>query len=58
MELTKELKEKLINAESREEAKKILEEVGLELTDEMLDQVAGGISQEEVVRQYKIAMLT
>ena len=42
MELTKELKEKLENAESKEEAKKILEEAGVELTDEDLDKVAGG----------------
>ena len=42
MELTKELKEKLENAESKEEAKKILEEAGMELTDEEMDQVAGG----------------
>jgi hypothetical protein len=42
MELTKELKEKLENAESKEEAKKILEEAGVELTDEEMDQVAGG----------------
>ena len=42
MELTKELKEKLENAESKKEAKKILEEAGVELTDEEMDQVAGG----------------
>ena len=42
MELTKELKEKLENAESKEEARKILEEAGVELTDEELDAVAGG----------------
>ena len=42
MELTKELKEKLENAESKEEAKKILEEAGVELTDKDLDKVAGG----------------
>ena len=42
MELTKELKEKLENAESKEEAKKILEEAGVELTDEEMNQVAGG----------------
>ena len=42
MDLTKELKEKLENAESKEEAKKILEEAGVELTDEEMDQVAGG----------------
>ena len=44
MELTKELKEKLENAESKEEAKKILEEADMELTDEEMDQVAGGSS--------------
>ncbi len=42
MEFTKELKEKLENAESAEEAKKILEEAGVQLTDEEMDQVAGG----------------
>ena len=42
MELTKELKEKLENAESKEEAKKILEEAGVELTDEEMDHVSGG----------------
>ena len=43
MELTKELKEKVEEATSFEEAKKILEEAGVELTDEEMDQVAGGI---------------
>ena len=42
MQLTGELKEKLENAESKKEAKKILEEAGVELTDEEMDQVAGG----------------
>ena len=42
MGLTKELKEKLEKAESKEDAKKILEEAGLKLTDEEMDQVAGG----------------
>ncbi len=42
MELSKELKEKVQNAKSAEEAKKILEEAGLELTDTELDQIAGG----------------
>ena len=49
MELTKEQKEKLENSESKEEAKKILEEAGMNLTDEELDQVAGGLP-----RQIKI----
>ena len=43
MELTKELKEKLENSESKEEAKEILEEAGVELTDEEMDQVSGGL---------------
>ena len=42
MELKKELKEKLENAESKEEVKKIIEDAGIELTDEMLEEVAGG----------------
>ncbi len=42
MELSKELKEKVQNAKSAEEAKKILEEAGMELTDEEMEQVAGG----------------
>jgi len=42
MELTKELKEKVEKAETKEEAKKILKDAGLELTDEEMDQVAGG----------------
>jgi len=42
MELSKELKEKVENAKSAEEAKKILKDAGLELTDAELDQVAGG----------------
>ena len=37
MELSKELKEKVENATSAEEAKKILEEAGITLTDAELD---------------------
>ena len=42
MELSKELKEKVEQAKSAEEAKKILEEAGMILDDAELDQVAGG----------------
>ena len=42
MELTKEMKEKVEKAENKEEAKKILKQAGLELTDGELDQIAGG----------------
>ena len=37
------MKEKIEKAETKEEAKKIIEEAGLEMTDEDLDQVAGGL---------------
>ena len=42
MKLTGELKEKVEKTENKEEAKKIIEEAGMELTEEELDQVAGG----------------
>ena len=42
MELTKELKEKVEQAKSAEEAKQILKDAGIELSDSELDQVAGG----------------
>ena len=48
MELTKELKEKLENAESKEEEKKIIEKDGMELTDEEMEQVAGGGTMESL----------
>ena len=42
MELVKELKEKVAKAKSKEEARKIIEEAGMILTDEELEHVAGG----------------
>ena len=42
MELTKELREQLENAKTEEEAKKIMEEVDLEMTDDAVETVAGG----------------
>ena len=42
MKLVGELKEKVEKTENQEEAKKIIEEAGMELTDEEMDQVAGG----------------
>ena len=42
MKLVGELKDKVEKAENQEEAKKIIEEAGMELTDEEMDQVAGG----------------
>ena len=42
MKLTEELKKQLEQAKTKEEALKIIEQAGIELTDEELDQVAGG----------------
>ena len=44
MKLIGDLKEKVDKTETREEAKKVIEEAGMELTDEEMDQVAGGIA--------------
>ena len=42
MKLTGELKEKVDKAETKEEAKKAIEDAGMILNDAELDQVAGG----------------
>ena len=42
MKLTGDLKNQVEKAESKEEKKKLIEEAGMELTDEEMDQVAGG----------------
>ena len=42
MKLVGELKDKVGKAENQEEAKEISKEAGMELTDEEMDQVAGG----------------
>lgn len=42
MELTGDLKKKVEEAASRDEAKKVIEDAGMLLTDEELDRVAGG----------------
>ncbi len=42
MELTGKLKEQVEQASDKAEAKKIIEEAGMQLTDDELDQVAGG----------------
>lgn len=43
MKLVGDLKDKVEKAETREEAKKVIEEAGMKLTEEEMDQVAGGI---------------
>ena len=45
MKLKGELKEKIEKAESKEQAKEILDKTGIELTDEELDAVTGGYHQ-------------
>lgn len=42
MKLKGELAEKAKSAENKEELKKIMEEAGMELSDDELDQVSGG----------------
>ncbi len=42
MKLTGDLKNQVEKAESKDEKKKLIEEAGIELTDEEMDQVAGG----------------
>ena len=42
MELVGKLKEQVEKTESKEEAKKVIEEAGMVLTEDELDQVAGG----------------
>ena len=47
MKITPELKEKLEAAKTAEEKKKLLAEAGVELTDEEIEKVAGGIVVED-----------
>ena len=44
MKLTGDLKNQVEKAESKEEKKKLIENAGMELTDDELDEVAGGFS--------------
>lgn len=50
MELVGKLKEQVEKTESKDEAKKVIEEAGMLLTDEELDNVAGGVYLEERLR--------
>jgi hypothetical protein len=43
MKLTKELKEQVEKAESVEEKRQLIEDAGMELSDEELEQIAGGL---------------
>lgn len=44
MKLTGELKEKVANANTNDEKKAIIRDAGIDLTDEELDQVIGGVA--------------
>lgn len=43
MKLTRELKEQVEKAESVEEKRQLIEDAGMELSDEELEQIAGGL---------------
>lgn len=43
MELTGKLKDEIAQAKDKDEAKKIMENAGMKLTDDELDAVAGGM---------------
>ena len=43
MELTGKLKEEVEKAETKEEKKSLIEDAGMELTDEEMDKVSGGM---------------
>ena len=43
-ETNRNLKKKVKETKNKEEAKEVIEKAGMELTDEELDQVAGGLS--------------
>lgn len=44
MNLVGDLKEKVEKAESKEEAKQLIQDAGIELTEEEMEQVAGGFN--------------
>ena len=50
MKLVGDLKNKVEKAENQEAAKEIIKEAGMELTDEEMNQVAGGSSAELFLR--------
>ncbi len=52
MEFKGELKEKIEQAKTLEEAKEVLSDAGIELTDEELEGAAGGIVAGGIVKTY------
>ena len=52
MELTGKLKEQVEKAETKEEKKSLIEDAGMELTDEELDMVSGGAEEGNIQTMY------
>ena len=52
MKLTGDLKNQVEKAESKEEKKKLIENAGMELTDDELDEVAGGAEEGNIQTMY------
>jgi hypothetical protein len=53
MNLVGDLKEKVEKAESKEEAKQLIQDAGVELTEEEMEQVAGGYNPGHVGKFWK-----
>ncbi len=53
MELVGELKEKVEKAESKEEARDTIREAGIELTEEEMEQVVGGLKVPEYYLHFR-----
>lgn len=52
MKLVGDLKDKVEKAENQEAAKEIIKEAGMDLTDEEMDQVAGGSNYDKFLDKY------
>ena len=52
MKLVGDLKDKVEKAENQEAAKEIIKEAGMDLTDEEMDQVAGGYNYDKFLDKY------
>ena len=52
MKLVGDLKDKVEKAENQEAAKEIIKEAGMDLTDEEMDQVAGGYYDDKFWDKY------
>ena len=52
MKLVGDLKDKVEKAENQEAANEIIKEAGMDLTDEEMDQVAGGYNGDKFLDKY------